>query len=185
MRTGLKIHFVGASGAGVSTIGRAVAERLHCRFLDTDDFFWLPTEPPYREPYPAAECRRLLSGELARTERWVLAGSLCGWGDVFAPLFDVVVFVEAPPAVRIARLRKRETERYGAARLQPGGDLHANHEAFIAWASAYDDGGLEVRSRRLHDEWMQGLPPTCRVIRVDGTRPIGALAERVAAEVTA
>jgi hypothetical protein len=149
----LKIHFVGASGAGVSTLGRAVAERLHCRFLDTDDFFWLPTEPPYREPYPAAERRRMLSEELARNRTLrVLAGSLCGWGDVFVPLFDVVVFVEAPPQFESRGSASAKRKRYGAARLQPGGDLHANHEAFIAWASAYDDGGLEVRSRRLHDE---------------------------------
>ncbi|MBI3207017.1 MAG: hypothetical protein HYZ29_36100 [Myxococcales bacterium] len=170
-----RIHLVGAAGAGVSTLGRAVAERLHSTFLDTDDFYWAPTEPPYREPRTALERTQLLSSAVSRAERWVLAGSLCGWGDVFMPLFDVVVFVHAPQSVRIERIRQRERKRFGVVRLEPGGDLHDQHEAFIAWARAYDDGGLGVRSRRLHDDWLERLPPSCRVLRVDGTQPIAEL----------
>lgn len=174
-----RIHFVGASGAGVSTLGRAVAGRLHSTFLDADDFYWAPTEPPYRESRSVSERRHLLGLATARAERWVLAGSLCGWGDVFIPLFDAVVFVHAPQSVRLERIRERERQRFGAARVAPGGDLHDQHEAFVAWARAYDDGGLDVRSRCLHDDWLQRLPPTCRVLRVDGTRPVAESADLV------
>ena len=44
-----RIHITGASGFGVSTLGGALAARLGCAHLDTDDFYWLPTDPPYRE----------------------------------------------------------------------------------------------------------------------------------------
>ena len=43
MRT-RRIHIVGASGAGVTTLGRAVADALAIPHHDTDDFFWLPTD---------------------------------------------------------------------------------------------------------------------------------------------
>lgn len=46
------IHIFGASGSGTSTLGRAVAAGLGWRFLDTDDFFWLPTDPPFTTPRP-------------------------------------------------------------------------------------------------------------------------------------
>ena len=38
-----RIHILGASGSGTTTLGRALAERLQCRHFDTDDYFWLPT----------------------------------------------------------------------------------------------------------------------------------------------
>ena len=36
---------MGASGAGVSTLGRALAGALALPHHDTDDYFWLPTIP--------------------------------------------------------------------------------------------------------------------------------------------
>jgi len=51
--TGRIVHITGASGSGTTTLGRALAERLGWMHLDTDDFYWLPTDPPYREKRPA------------------------------------------------------------------------------------------------------------------------------------
>jgi len=45
----------------------------------------------------------------------------CGWGDVFIPKFDLVVFVDTPTDIRIERLQKREYERFGS-RIREGGD---------------------------------------------------------------
>ena len=45
MRT-CRIHVFGASGAGVTTLGRALADALGTPHHDTDDYFWLPTTPP-------------------------------------------------------------------------------------------------------------------------------------------
>jgi len=36
-----RIHILGASGSGTTTLGRALAERLQCPHFDTDDYFWL------------------------------------------------------------------------------------------------------------------------------------------------
>jgi adenylate kinase family enzyme len=47
------IHITGASGSGTSTLGQALAESVGCPWLDADDFFWLPTDPPYTDKRPA------------------------------------------------------------------------------------------------------------------------------------
>ena len=102
----------------------------------------------------------------------MLSGSLCGWGDIFIPLFGLVVFLWVPPDVRIARLRARERARYGDA-IAPGGPLRDRVEAFLAWAAVYDEG-LEVpeRCRRLHEEWLAALP--CPVLRIEGADSVEA-----------
>jgi adenylate kinase family enzyme len=43
-----RIHIAGASGSGVTSLGRALANALASSHHDTDDYFWLPTTPPYR-----------------------------------------------------------------------------------------------------------------------------------------
>jgi adenylate kinase family enzyme len=173
-----RVHILGASGAGTTTLGRAVAEELRVAFLDTDSFFWLPSEPPYRQRRERSERRELLDSELRRHEQWVLSGSLCGWGDVFVPLFDLVVYLSAPQHIRIARLERRELARFGAARLRAGGDMHDQHREFLAWARAYDEGS-ESRSKRRHAEWLERLPDPSRVLRLSGTSPISELVRAV------
>jgi len=172
-----RIHLVGASGSGTTTLGRALATRLDCPHLDTDDYFWLPSEPPFQHVRPRDERQARLGASLQATAGWVLSGSLCGWGDVFIPLFELVVFLWVPPPVRLARLRARERQRYGAA-VEPGGPLHARFEAFMAWAAGYDEG-LDVpeRCRRLHELWLAALP--CPVLRLEDTASVEERLERI------
>ena len=96
----------------------------------------------------------------------MLSGSLCGWGDVFIPRFDLVVFLCLPPDLRLARLARREVGRYGAEAIAPGGPQHAKYEAFMAWAAAYDEG-LDVpeRCRTVHEQWLTALPCPCSAHR--------------------
>src|SRR4029450_13094001 len=77
-----RIHILGASGSGTTTLGRALAERLQCSHFDTDDYFWLPTDPPFTHQRERIERQRLLMDDLTAQDSWVLSGSLCGWRDV-------------------------------------------------------------------------------------------------------
>ena len=163
------VHVLGASGGGTTTLGRALAERFGYLLLDTDDYFWLPTDPKYTTPRPFDERRRLLGEAVDAAPRCVIAGSMTGWGDIFRPRFDLVIVVETPTPVRIERLKRREFAHFGD-RIQPGGDMFENHQAFLAWASRYDTAGVEQRSRAMHDAWLQEV--TCPVVTVDGTAPI-------------
>jgi adenylate kinase family enzyme len=161
-----RIHVFGASGSGCTTLGRALAERLGCVSLDTDDYFWLPTDPPFQQVRDRAERVALLGADLDRHESWTLSGSLSGWGDAFIPRFDLVVFLWIPTEIRLARLRERERRRFGAEALAPGGRMHEDHATFMAWAAAYDTGDASMRSRARHEQWLRTIP--CPVVRLEG-----------------
>ena len=159
---------MGASGSGATTIGRRLAEALAAPHFDTDDFYWKPTDPPFIEKRPIPERRALMREVFVPGPRWVLSGSLDGWGDAFVPDFDRVVFVSTPDAVRLPRLRQRE-----ALRLGGDPDSERAMEGFLDWAAQYETGGASIRSRARHEIWLAGLP--CPVIRVDGSGELGAI----------
>ena len=157
------IHIVGASGAGITTLGQAVERKYGYKWLYTDDFFWMPTDPPLVKSLPHEERGKLLTAAMEDHPRCVISGSLCGWGDIFIPKFDLVVFVDTPTDIRTRRLEKRESERFGD-RIREGGDMYAEHKKFITWARSYDNGDLDMRSRALHEKWLDGCP--CPVLQV-------------------
>lgn len=163
-----RIHITGASGSGVTSLGRALADALAISHHDTDDYFWRPTAPPYREMREVADRLRLMREMFLDGPDWVLSGSLDGWGDPIIPLLDLVMFLYVPTAIRIQRLRVREAQRFGPEAVAPGGSMHQKAEEFIEWASHYDDGTQAGRNLARHQAWLAKLP--CRVLRLDGTR---------------
>jgi adenylate kinase family enzyme len=166
-----RIHVTGASGAGVTTLGCALAGALSVPHLDTDDFYWLPSDPPFRHKREIPERLRLLGEALDRAPGgWTLSGSLDGWGDPLVPRSDLVVFLLVPTEVRLERIRARSRQRYGEAALAPGGRLHEDYLAFLEWAAAYDEGAHGGRSRPRHEAWLAQLP--CPVVRLEGVLAI-------------
>jgi adenylate kinase family enzyme len=154
----MRIHILGAPGAGVTTLGRQLAAHLDIPHFDTDDYHWFTDDPlPYRRRRNPDHRRKLMAADLEAHNSWVLSGSLCGWGDVFIPLFDRVIWLWLPADIRVARIHERERLRYGAERVGPGGDLHAVYEKFIAWAAAYDEPGGNIRSRDAELAWLAAL----------------------------
>ncbi|TJZ72881.1 AAA family ATPase [Chitiniphilus eburneus] len=163
------VHLFGASGSGTTTLGKAICQALGWKHFDTDDFFWFDTDPPYTQERPVAERRQALAHELAQAGRWVVSGSLCGWGDVFIPDFDLAVFIHLPPQERMARLRAREYVRFGEA-IREGGALHEQSRAFFEWAAAYDTSDQVSRNLRKHEAWLATLP--CPVLKLTNERSI-------------
>lgn len=170
-----RLHITGASGSGTTTLGQALASAFGWRHFDTDDYFWLPTDPPFQAQRPVPERQALLDADLTASDAWVLSGSIGAWGEPFIPLFDLVVFLTVPTPMRLARLAERERRRFGEAALAPGGVMHAIHAQFMAWAAGYDEGGIEMRSRQRHEAWLAALP--CPVLRLEGE---GSVEEQVA-----
>lgn len=176
-----RVHISGASGCGVTTLGKALAQKLSAVHLDTDDFYWLPTDPPYREKRPESLRVELLKEafSFAVETGWVLCGALGSWGAPLAPFFKIVVFLHAPTEVRLERLRAREALRFGAEAVAPGGWRHAESTAFLEWAAGYDTGSCEGRSRPRQEAWLAQLP--CPVLRLDSTQPAEVLVQQVVA----
>jgi len=172
----IRIHIFGAPGSGVTSLGRALAERLSVPHFDTDDYHWFTDDAlPYRRRRNPEHRRQLLTTDLDAHENWVLSGSLCGWGDVFVPRFGAVVYCWLPVEVRLARIQQRELARYGAERIRQGGDLHAVFEKFCAWASSYDAPSENIRSRGSELEWFAGLP--CHTLLMETDLPNAELVD--------
>ena len=89
-----RIHITGASGAGTTTLGKHLANALRCVHFDSDDFYWLPTDPPFQTKRDMPERILLLQDSLSGNDDRVLSGSLVGWGDPLISLFTAVVFIE-------------------------------------------------------------------------------------------
>lgn len=172
-----RLHITGASGSGTTTLGRALGQRLGVRHFDVDDFYWLPSDPPFSKARPTPDCARMVAEALKTSDGWVISGSLVTWGDRFIPQFDRVIFLYTPTDVRLERLHRRETEEFGAEAVAPGGKMHDAVKAFLAWAGAYDTGVREGRSLPIHRSWLAKLP--CPVLELDGTRPVNDLVEAV------
>ena len=170
------IHIFGASGSGTTTLGRAIADRTGYRFLDSDDYLWLPTDPQYTTKRPSEERLALLEGDIDASDGAVVSGSLVGWGDPLIPRFTLAVRLVVPHDERMARIERRELDRYGD-RIRPGGDMYQIHRDFLQWAAGYEDGPATMRSRAMHDLWQQKL--TCPLLTLDGTRPVEELVEAV------
>ena len=177
----LRIHIMGASGAGVSTLGRALSAATGAAHLDTDDFYWLPDAAPYTVKRDVAARLALLreAFDAAGARGWVLSGAAGDWADPIVAMFGLVVFLAAPAEVRVARLWEREKRNFGAA-AEEGGARRREIEDFIAWAAAYDSGEREGRSLPRHEAWLARL--SCPVLRLDATRPVESLVADVLGE---
>ena len=169
MQTKHIIHLYGASGSGTSTLGRYIAKQLGYLHLDTDDFFWLPTEPKYTQKRPEKERIDLMKKEIEGENGVVISGSLTGWGDVLIPYFTLAIYVATDTSLRIKRLKQREFQHFGD-RILPGGDMFTNHQEFLTWASEYDTGDVSMRSKLCHEEWSKLL--SCPCMEVDGSREL-------------
>lgn len=171
-----RVGITGASGSGVTTLGAALAARLGAVHIDTDDHHWVATDPPYQVKREIPERLARIRVEQARAGRWVISGTLDDWAAPVTGATELVVLLEVPTAIRLARLRSRESSRFGDL-LRPGGAMHDTHREFIDWAAQYDEGTMPGRSRPRHEKWLANL--SIPVLRLDGTRPPGELVEAI------
>ncbi len=176
-----RIHIFGASGSGTTTLGKALSEELKTKHFDTDDFYWIKSDPPFQNPVPKNERQQKLDSQLKKYENWVLSGSLCGWGDFAIPYFTLAIYLYIPNKIRMERLRKREIERYGSDILKQGHPMRQTHLDFISWANNYDEGGMEMRSKLRHYEWIKTMP--LKVISIVEEMAISDLVNRILNEI--
>lgn len=151
----MRIHITGASGSGTSTLGRALAAEVGAVFLEADDFFWLPTDPPFQTQRPVDERRASLLAAMRGADRVVVSGSVNAWGAEIEDAFDLVVFLYVDTALRLERLGARELRLFGRA-----------NPAFLEWAAQYDDGPPEGRSLARQNAWLAAR--RCPVLRLEG-----------------
>jgi adenylate kinase family enzyme len=165
----MSVLVTGASGAGTTTLGRALAQHWEVPHVDVDDYFWTDADPPFTVKRSATERVALLSAFLQQHPLSVLSGSVMDWSPDLEDGFEAVIFLYVETSARLRRLEHREIERNGQV-----------NQAFLDWASQYDQGTREGRSLRRHETWLAAR--SCPVIRICGDHPLASLIARVVSE---
>ncbi len=171
-----RIHVLGASGSGTTTLGAAVAQQLRVQHEDADAFFWVPSDPPFTTPRPPEQRLALLRERLPVAGDWIFSGSAIKWAVPLEPFYDLIVFLRLDRSLRMERLRRREEARYGA-RIRAGGDMMEASAAFLEWAAAYDTAGPLQRSLAAHTAWLAAQQ--ARLLRLDFAAPVEDLTAAV------
>ncbi len=172
----MKIHIMGASCAGSTTLGKALSELLSYPYFDTDQFFWLPSETPFTVKREARERNEMLKQELSKNQNAITGGSLLKWGDEWLSMFDLVVFLYVPGEIRMERLKNREIQRYGEKIVED--PVRASlYNSFVTWAQGYDDNTTQGRNLQAHTDWLAQI--SCPVIRIEGDTTVSERTEIV------
>ena len=163
----MRVLVTGASGSGTTTLGRALSRELEVAFFDADDYFWVPTEPPYQQQRDPSARLSLLVADLAKVPQSVTSGSVINWGGELEDSFSLIVFLTLQPELRLARLREREVARFGRA-----------DSKFLEWATQYDEGSVDVNSRTGDERWL--TKRSSPVLRIEGDISVPERVARVA-----
>ncbi|WP_412467617.1 AAA family ATPase [Pedobacter sp. KLB.chiD] len=172
----MKIHILGASCAGTTTLGEALSARLNIPYFDTDHFFWEKSSVPYTVKRDPILRNQMLKEELSQIESYIVGGSLVSWGEEWKQMFDLAVFLYLPKEIRMERLIKREAERYGN-NIYDDPLRHKLFLEFIDWASKYDDRTFTGRNIGIHESWLAGI--NCPVIKIEGDTTVSERLSRI------
>ena len=63
------IHTYGASGSVTSTFEKYIRDKLGYFFMDTDDYFWQPTNPPYTKKRNVDERLAMMKSDIEKAEK--------------------------------------------------------------------------------------------------------------------
>lgn len=176
------IHIYGASGSGTTSLGAKISKELGFSHLDSDDYYWYPTDPPFTSKRNREDRLSLLLKDIENTDDVVISGSLVGWASKsLTSQFTLAIRIVVHTSIRIERIRKREQRAFGS-RIEDGGDMHKNHLEFLEWASMYDTASIEMRSKALHDEWEKTL--NCPIIVVQGNNSLDAIFSEIESSIS-
>ena len=132
-----RIHLIGSSGAGKTTLGRALANRLGLPFIELDDLFW---EPGWRE-VGHDELARRLAPHLAQPG-WVVAGNYHATTERHVwPLLTHLVVLDLPYPLLLRRTLWRTLVRG----LTGTPCCNGNRES--VWRVLHHDGVVRYLSR--------------------------------------
>jgi adenylate kinase family enzyme len=106
-----RIMIIGGSGSGKSTLARQIGAAMGLPVVHIDPMYWAPgwAQRP-------AEETRALSLAAAAGEAWVFEGNHVETMDARAERADLIVFLDLPRGLRLARVVWRSVRHYGRSR---------------------------------------------------------------------
>ncbi len=167
------IILFGAMGVGDTTLGKAVASALCFPHLDIDDYTWRwDTEIPYTVMQDREQRISKMKEKLSEHPHFVMSGSMFSIRNHFKEMFELAVFMEAPPAICAERIRKRSVARWGN-RVLPGGDMYeasSVYRDYLACAKRYYAETAPNSTLKEHKTFISEL--VCPVLCIDATKSI-------------
>jgi adenylate kinase family enzyme len=159
----------GLNGAGKTTFARELARLLGYKHMDIEDYYFLPSDIPYSRSRTQQECILLMLAGMEQHLNFVLSAVIGDFGDELIKRFDLAVIIDAPLDVRMARVLKRDIDRFGN-RVLEGGDFYEQQKRF--------HNKVAARPADYTEQWVKTL--SCPVIRIDGTRDYHDTAREIA-----
>lgn len=156
-------------------MGKLLAERLSCQFIDNEDLYFPKTDANYlfSKPRSKEEVIRILNEMIEQNPRFVFAAVRGDYGEKLLASLEYVILIDVPKEIRLRRVRDRSFQKFGN-RMLPGGDLYEKENAFFST--------VESRPEDYVTGWLQKVD--CPVIHVDGTKPVEKNVECLASMLT-
>lgn len=160
------ILICGLNGSGKTTLGIKLANALGFQFLNDEDYYFLKSDIPFSKNRTDEEVREFITSYIEQHKNVVLTATRGDLGDKINSFYDYVIYLSAPLDLRLSRIKKREYDRFGE-RVLKGGDMYEQQKVFHNFVAA--------RTTEKIEKWLNTL--SCRVIKLDGSKPIDDNAE--------
>ena len=144
----------GATGTGKTTLAAEFAKRTGFTHLDSDDYYWRKTNPPFQEKVPILERNQNIKVDFHRFENVIISGSMISWDESWKKAFNLVVFLTLENSERLTRLKEREVERYGD-KLLTDNIVKQTSKEFLIWANQYENLNFNGTTKQTHINWLQ------------------------------
>lgn len=170
LRGASRVLVYGVTGSGKTTAAVRLGEvlGLPVRLVD-DEVGWLPgwVERPTEE-------QRQIVSELVAGERWLLDSAYAKWSDLVLPRVEVVVALDYPRLLSLARLLRRTAHRWLLRTEVCNGNRETlrqivSRESILVWHFR-----SFARKRRRILAW-EGEPAGIPVLRLTHPRELGRL----------
>lgn len=160
-----RILLIGASGTGTTSTAAALAQSTGFYHCDLDSLLWESTDPPFQKRKSHDNLKKLAKREIYCHENWVISGDPSSWKINIEDWLTLAIFLIVPTDIRLERISARERKRFGDA-VAPGGHMYEMHQQFLEWTRQYDIGGIQGRTRKGQEAWLNTLK--CPVLKIEG-----------------
>jgi adenylate kinase family enzyme len=162
----MRIALLGTSGAGKTTLGRELARRLGCVFVEVDALQhkanWVRATPD--------EVSAAVRAALAGKARWVIDGT-CERevGDFVSAQADVIVWLDLPLTVKLLRLLRRSWHRVRRQEVLWNGNTESWRDVFVGRDSVLMHPVRKHFPQRRH---ILGRPDAHKIVRLRTPRQV-------------
>jgi hypothetical protein len=97
----MKIHLLGPTCSGTSTLGKLIADSLNIPWFDTDELSWVKTDPPFTTMKERAQRIKNLKEVFEHNNSLVLSGAVIPWGNFIVNYLDIVIYKYVDQEIRL------------------------------------------------------------------------------------